>query len=96
MSDYTFGNKTGGKVKVCIYHVNDPGWVPVEGGVVFLNAHESDHKWSRAPGEKHTKFQIKYFHPELGDKLLAARNEVPIDTTVNLLEDNNGYWIEVT
>lgn len=95
MSDYTFANKASENVKVCIYHVNDPGWVPVEGGVVFLDPNDKGKAWSRAPGEKATQFQIKYFHPELFDRNLASRNDVPLSKTVTLVKSGDGYSIDV-
>lgn len=95
MSDYTFANKVTDNTKVCVYHVSDPGIVPVEGGVVFLVPNDPGKEWSRAPGEKNTEFHIKFFHPELLDKLLASRNNVPINKKATLVKDGNGYSIDV-
>lgn len=96
MSDQiTLHNDTGIKVKACIYKAGDIGIVPVEGGVVFMDAH-TKRAWTPSPNEHSRAFHVKFFKPEIIDQFLAGADGVPRGAGVTLYEADGSFFVSVS
>jgi hypothetical protein len=88
-------NETDEQVKVCIYRTAAPLDVtPCEGGVVFLEPFESQ-PWQPAPAENAQKFDVRFFNPEVFDRLLARESDVPRERRVRLYRESKAYKTDV-
>lgn len=88
-------NETGIEVKVCIYKKGDPGIVPVEGGVLFIEA-GGDRSWGPSPNEHSRAFHVKFFKPALLDEFLAGADGVPLGAAVTLYERDGSFYVSVS
>jgi len=89
-------NETDEQVKVCIYRTAAVWDVfPCEGGVVFLEPFESQ-LWQPAPGESAPEFDVRFFHPELFDRLLGRESDVPRGRGLRLYRQLKVYKTDVT
>lgn len=89
-------NGTDEQVKVCLYKTSSPlDNIPCENGVVFLEAYKSQ-EWFPAPAEHSATFDVRFFHPELFDKLLTRRPDLPRQCHVYLSKGATGYSVAVT
>jgi hypothetical protein len=88
-------NRTDEKVKACIYSTGDNiDFIPCEGGVVFLEPSMSV-EWSFAQGVYVPNPEVRFFHPEFFDKLLARRVLHNKDVRVQLSKDGTGYKVDL-
>jgi hypothetical protein len=84
-------NNTDEQVKVCMYQTDSIfDNAPCEGGVVFLEPFKNA-EWFPAPTYLHPTCDVRFFHPELIDKLLARHPNVPREYRVQLSKSGASY-----
>jgi hypothetical protein len=88
-------NQTDEQVKVCIYNTSSIfDNMPCEGGVIFLEPFKNA-EWLPVAGVSQATFDVRFFHPELLDKLLARRSDVAKASRVQLSKNGTNYSIAV-
>lgn len=95
-NDLYLVNRAQNKVKAVIYKYGDSGLVPLQGGVVNVDA-PGTRDWTAAKGEEAVSFHVKFFKPAIFDRFLAGADGVAVGSTVTLHEDEAGnFSIEVS
>jgi len=88
-------NKTDEQVKICVYKTSSVlDNIPCEGGMVFLEPFKNG-EWSPVPAESRQTFDVRCFHPELIDRLLARHPDVPKGSRVQLSRSGTSYSIAI-
>lgn len=78
----TFTSKYEGTIKVCVYNATDVAQtIPLKSFEIDPNKSAD---WKEAP----KTFHVKVFKPQLVDKLLSSRNQVPYNSSITLQKDN--------
>ena len=78
--------------KVCVYLKDDPGIVPIETGVFYVNDQPGNNEaiWSPPPSVADRMFHVKIFHPQFLDAFLC---ETTADkNTAGVVTGSNGRY----